>query len=308
MEKKKLPLVDLLLLTVAIIWAFNFTAIKLALEEIPPIAFNTLRFIGSSIVLSIYYHFFIGDYSFIRKHFKRLLFLALTGNTILQIVFIYGINFTTAGNSSLMYSTVPMFVAIISVMAKIEVVKKVTWAGIILSFFGIILILSSSAKGLSFTVSSVRGDLLILVAAVCWSVFTVFAKPLIKETSILKVVVVTFVLGTFFLIPFAINDFMTMSWSSVSYQSWGLLVYSFLLANVFAYIIWFYAVSKVGNVQTAIFQNITPVLAVIIAAILLKETVSTLQVIGGLCIIGGVSLTRLTMVIKNNGRNNPKKS
>jgi len=295
MNKNSLPVVDALLLFIAIIWAVNFTVIKIALIEIPHFAFNTLRFIGSSFFFILYYHFYIKDYGFIKRHFWRLVILGLLGNTILQTLFIKGLSLTTASNSSLMYATVPLFVAILSVSMKYEKVRALTWGGILISFSGIFLILSNSSSGIELTKNNLTGDILILITAFLWSVFTVFAKPLMEETSMIKVVSVTFVFGTVFLIPTAIPDFVSMDWASVSIKSWGLLFFSFFFANVVGYTVWFYAVSKVGNIQTAIFQNLVPVMAVIVAMIFLKETVNTQQMVGGAGILGGVLITRLTL-------------
>ncbi|MFC1553774.1 DMT family transporter [candidate division KSB1 bacterium] len=307
MKREALPVVDALLLFVAIIWAFNFTVVKLALNNFPPLAFNTLRFICSSLFFAVYYHIFIKDYEFIKKYFWRLIFLSLIGNTILQILFIEGINYTTASNSSLMYATVPIFVAILSVILKHEKVKILTWSGIIVSFIGIFFVVSNGSNGLDLSGDHFRGDILILITAFCWSAFTVFAKPLIDETSAVKVVAVTFVFGTIFLIPFGIPDFVTMDWGIITWNDWGYLFFSFFFANVIAYLVWFYSVAKVGNVQTAIFQNMVPILAVIIAAVFLNEKLTFIQLMGGIGIVAGVTVTRLSRAFMKNGNHNKLK-
>lgn len=302
MKKASLPVVDSLLFFVVIVWASNFTVIKFALKEFQPFAFNALRFLGCTIFFSIYYHFFVGDYGFIKKHFWRLIILAVIGNTILQILFIKGVDLTSASNASLMYSTVPIFVALLSISLKYERIYYLTWIGIVISFLGIMLILSNSQESIGFSKSTLTGDILILITAFCWSAFTVFAKPLIDKTSVIKVVAVTFIFGSVFLVPTGIPDFITMDWSAISWSGWGFLFFSFFFANVLGYIIWFYAVSKVGNVQTAIFQNMVPVFAVIIAAVLLHENITAKQIIGGIGIIGGVTITRLSVYLYKNNK------
>jgi len=292
--KKSVSVVDLLLFLLVVIWAANFTVVKVALREIPPIGFNVLRFIGSSIVFTLYYHIFIRDYRFIRENFRQLLVLSVLGNTIMQLTFIIGIDNTTASNASILYQTTPFFVALLTYFIIRDKVTVLTWIGICVSFIGIVLVLINKENGFGFSSNTFKGDILILVTSLCWSLFTVLAKPLMEKSSMIKVVSVTFVFGTIFLIPFGIPDFMRMDWQAVSYTAWGGVVYSFLLANVLGYIIWFYAVSKVGTVQTAIFSNIVPVLAVIIAAVYLEESITVMQITGGLCIIAGVTLTRLT--------------
>lgn len=300
MKKKKiLPLVDILLFSVVVIWAANFTVVKIALREIPPLAFNVLRFIGSSIIFMAYYHFKIGDYGFIWKNWKRLLFLALSGNTVMQVLFIVGIDNTTATNASILYQTVPLFVVLITAIVLKDKVSLVAWAAVTLSFFGIVLVMVSGGEGFSLSRETLFGDVLMLATSLCWSLFTVYAKPLIDEASMMHVVSLTFIIGTVFLIPFGIPDFVSMDWSEISGTAWGGFAFSFLGANVLGYIIWFYAVSKVGSVQTAIFSNLVPILAVTIAAIYLGEILTVKQVVGGLCIISGVTLTRLQSVFNN---------
>lgn len=295
--KKVLPLVDILLFSVVVIWAANFTVVKLALREIPPLAFNVLRFIASSLIFLAYYHFRIGDYGFIWKNWKRLLFIALSGNTIMQVLFIVGIDNTTATNASILYQTVPLFVVLITVFFEKVRVGLVTWAAVMLSFFGIVMVMVSGGEGFSLSMDTLYGDSLMLATSLGWSIFTVYAKPLIEETSMMHVVSLTFIIGTVFLIPFGIPDFISMDWGAISGAAWGGLAFSFLGANVIGYIIWFYAVSKVGSVQTAIFSNLVPILAVSIAAIFLGEVLTVKQILGGLCIISGVTLTRLQSVI-----------
>lgn len=296
MIKKNVLLVDAVLFLIAIIWAVNFSAVKFAIQEIPPYAFNALRFLGSSIIMMIYFHFYIKDYAFIKKNFKRLLILSMFGTAFLQFLFITGMNWTSASNASLMYATVPIFVALISTVFNLEKVRKITWLGIALSFFGIFIVLSSSGEGVGFSKSTLSGDFMILITAICWSIFTIKAKPLIEESSMATVITVTFALGTLFLIPLAWTELTTMDWVSVSAKSWWMLGFSLFFANVVGYLGWFYGVKIVGNVQTAIFQNMIPIIAVITASVFLGEVIKGSQLWGGLGIVGGVTLTRLSMI------------
>jgi len=164
-NKKSVMLIDILLFSTAVIWAFNFTAVKLALREFPPLGFNTLRFIASGLFFMVYYHYKIGDYAFVKKYFWKLVFLGFVGNTLLQLCFVYGVKLTTASNASFMYATVPMLVALLSAVSKIEKVHFFAWIGVIISFTGIAFILSSSGSGLNISTGNLFGDILILGCA-----------------------------------------------------------------------------------------------------------------------------------------------
>ncbi len=293
-NKNSVKLIDILLFSVAVIWAFNFTAVKIALQEFPPLGFNTLRFLASAVFFMVFYHYTIGDYAFVKKYFWKLVLLGFVGNTLLQVCFVFGVKFTSASNASFMYSTVPMLVAFLSAVFKYEKVYVLAWIGVVISFMGIALVVSTSGSGLNIGAGNIFGDILILVCALLWSLFTVLSKPLIHESSTIKVVSLTFVFGTILLVPFGMYDLLTMDYSAISLEGWGYFTFSFIFANVFAYTVWFYGVAKIGNVQTAIYQNMVPVFAVCFAMVYLNERLIMSQILGGIGIIGGVTLTRLS--------------
>jgi drug/metabolite transporter (DMT)-like permease len=76
--------------------------------------------------------------------------------------------------------------------------------------------------------------------------------------------------------------------------SWVLTILSSLLALAFAYMIWYTAVQRIGSSRTAIYSNLTPIVAMVVAAIWLGEHVGGAQVLGAVTILGGVFVTRLS--------------
>ena len=68
---------------------------------------------------------------------------------------------------------------------------------------------------------------------------------------------------------------------------------SSLLALAFAYMIWYTAVQRIGSARTAIYSNLTPVVAMIVAAIWLGETISGAQIVGAAMILSGIAVNRL---------------
>jgi drug/metabolite transporter (DMT)-like permease len=68
---------------------------------------------------------------------------------------------------------------------------------------------------------------------------------------------------------------------------------SALLALAFAYIVWYTAVQRIGSARTAVYSNLTPIVAMIVAALWLKEPVTRAQLLGAVLILSGIAITRL---------------
>jgi drug/metabolite transporter (DMT)-like permease len=186
----------------------------------------------------------------------------------------------------------PVFVALLSTLLKQERIHWAGWLGIAVSFIGFYFIITKRVGTLQFSWEEMRGDLMILTGNLFWAVYTVFSKPFLDKISPLKWTSVTLAVGTVFFLPFAASDIVRIHWSEVSFQAWGALIYSSLLAIAICYVIWYASVKRVGNSKTAVYGYLSPIFTIIFAYLLISERVTLLQFAGALIILGGVYLTR----------------
>lgn len=291
-EQKKFGATDLFMLLAVLIWAVNFSFIKIALREFSPLGFNGLRLILASLILILVLLVSKEGFSHIRTNFWKLCFLGIAGNTIFQILFIHGLNWTTASSTSIVMAMTPVFVALLSISIKQERLHWAAWLGILVSFVGFYLVITKQAGSFHFSWQSLRGDLLIFFGNFLWAVYTVFSKPLLEKISPLKLTAVTMAFGTVFYLPIAAKDIVQLQWREISFQAWAYLLYSALFVLVVSYVIWYASVRRVGNSKTAIYGNFTPVFTVLFAYIFLSEKITLLQAVGALIILMGVYLTR----------------
>ncbi|MBC7131167.1 EamA family transporter, partial [Candidatus Bathyarchaeota archaeon] len=285
-------LVDALLVGMSFIWGLNFTVIKAALDSFLPLSFNALRFSLASLLLIIFLKLKENSLKIRREDLKQFMFLALIGNTIYQILFINGIYRTTAGNSSLILATTPIFVAIFSSILGVEKIKRRMWQSILLSFTGIVLIVLGSGKPISLAAQNLIGDLLILACTLCWSAYTVLSKPLLSRYSPLKLVGLTVAMGTPLLVIVSAPSLLDQKWSTVTLEAWLSLAYSACLAVALGYAIWYTGVSRIGSAKTALYEYIITVVAVAASWILLNETMSPIQLFGVALVFAGLYLSR----------------
>ena len=213
----------------------------------------------------------------------------IIGHFVYQLCFINGLSRTTVSNSSLILGCSPVVVTFLSAATGHERVGPRHWAGALLSLGGIYLL---AGRNVSVSQSTLSGDLLCLAAVVCWSIYTVASRPLLKRHSPMTLTGYSMAIGTLFFVPFGMSDLRRLDWGAVSIASWFSLVFSATFALYVAYLIWYTSVQRVGNVRTSVFSNLLPLLSMAVAAAWIGERFTTAELGGAAAILGGVALTR----------------
>src|SRR5438132_13845160 len=104
------------------------------------------------------------------------------------------------------------------------------------------------------------GNILIFIAVIAWSLFTMLGRPMVLKYGALYVTAVNMIIGSILYLPFGLlssnlSDIMTMSstmWLQVGYLA--------VVASVINYILWYAALGKLEATRVAIFQNLQPVM------------------------------------------------
>jgi drug/metabolite transporter (DMT)-like permease len=162
--------------------------------------------------------------------------------------------------------------------------------GVLVATVGVVLVVA--ARGAGFGSETLVGDLLTLGAVICWAGYTLGLRIVPPEVSPLRVTMVTTVSGAPGLLLAGAPEMLGMDWSAVGWKGWAALGYSTFLSLLVAYVIWNRSVQVVGPSRTVIYMCLTPLIAVVAAAVLLGEQPVPLQAVGAVLIIGGVLLTR----------------
>jgi drug/metabolite transporter (DMT)-like permease len=285
---------DGLLLLTALFWGVNFSVVKFALAEIPPLAFNGVRFLVASGTMLLLARAAGNHFNFRRRHLAYLIGLGLLGNTAYQLFFVFGISHTTADNSSLILATVPTWVALIVSAVGVERLAFRGWLGVILSLLGIALIIAGSNRTAHFQFggATLGGDLLILGATLCWSCYTLLVRPLMRHYSSAAVTSFSTTMGTIPLVLVAIPSLVRLDLAAVPIISWAALLFSGVFGIALAYFFWNHGVARLGSARTSLYSNLTPPIALVTAWLWLGETLTPLQWGGTLLALGGVILAR----------------
>jgi drug/metabolite transporter (DMT)-like permease len=138
------------------------------------------------------------------------------------------------------------------------------------------------------------GDFITMIGLVSWTVYTLYGKQVVLTHSPALTTTAAYVAGTCILVAeAALTAPLFPRPALTSMLAWAVVGYHALLGAV-AHIWWYRAVERVGASRAAVFMNVTPIVGVMMAALLLAEPVGIWQVLGTLLVLAGVALTTAT--------------
>lgn len=284
---------DLGLLALVVIWGVNFSVVKTGLEEVEPLAFNALRFPLAAATLWILLRR-RGPLALPRREdLPRLVGVAAVGHLAYQLCFIYGMDATLAGNAAILLATTPVWTVVLSTLRGHERPGPAVWGGTAATVAGMVLVVTGGAKQVGLGDATLRGDLLMVGASLLWAVYTVEGRDVVRRYGSLRVTAWTLWMGTVPLVALGIPDLARLSFGSVSPGAWGAVAYAGVLAIGVAYLLWYWGVQRIGSSRTAVYSNLVPVVALVVAWLWLGETPGLQQLAGAAVVIGGMTAARL---------------
>jgi drug/metabolite transporter (DMT)-like permease len=283
-------LTDLLLLLMALIWGVNLSVVKFGTTVLDPLAYNGARVaLAAAALLAV--ATVRGGTRPARRDAVALLALGALGNGVYQLLFIEGIARTRAGNVALVLAATPAFIALIGRGMRVERVSARGFVGIAASVAGIAMVIFG-AQEVATSRASLMGDALVLVGALCWSLFSVLLRPYTERVDGVRVAALTMAGGAVLLLLVSAPAIAAADWLRVPGSAWLAIAYSGLGALVVAYLFWYRGVRVLGPTRTAMYGNLQPIIALLVAWVALQEVPTLWQGLGTASIIAGVFLTR----------------
>ena len=275
-----------MLLGTVSLWALNFTVSKYILDEgFRPLAYSSVRYACAALVFVAITLAWEGSLRIGTSQLPLVLVCAvlLFAN---QLSFVYALKFTTATTVALLFWTLPIFTAILARGSGVEHLSARFWTAALLSFAGVALVAIGSGGDLS---SNLKGDALAVAGSITWAGYSVAITPLMRRYSPFRLSAVFLAAVT---VPLALAGSHQLANQSFHFGALVWLGFAFAVLGplVTTNLLWFTAIDRVGPSRASLFANLQPFLAALIALLLLSETITTVQVFGGLAIGGGIVL------------------
>lgn len=283
----------LALLAVMVLWGSYPAMAKLALSDFPPVLLTTLRCVVAStfLVTLLLRSGEATTRGLTPAALRVFLVLGVAGICLSMQLTYVALYFTTAGNVVILSAATPVTVALAARAYLGERLRRLQWAGVGASAFGVLLIITNGRLA-ALRVEDLRvGDFINLVSIAGWTAYTVYGKRVLGTFSPLVATTGAYVLGTLVLIPtLAVTTPFFPAPRLSSGFAWLVVLYQ-AVAGAVAHVWWYRAVEVIGPSRSAIFMNLQPVIGIALAAALLAEPITRWQLLGGVFVVGGVALT-----------------
>lgn len=284
-----------LLVFATLLWGGNFVIGRAVAGDIPPITFAFLRWLVAFIIfLPIAYHRTKKEWPMLKQHFGAVILLALTGVAAFNTLVYIGLHYTTSINASLMNSTTPIMIYILSFLLLKERLTRFQAIGTLVSLTGVLFIISGGSLESLLAFSFNKGDLIVLAAVFCWSVYSLLIKKYAGKLPGYSTFLVTIAIGALMLLPFTTYELLTtpqtIEWSISTISA---ILYVGIVASIVAFLSWNTGVIALGANKAGIYLNFIPVFATIFAVIFLNEQLLIAQVVGGIAVIAGVFISTI---------------
>jgi drug/metabolite transporter (DMT)-like permease len=274
-------------LGMSVAFGLSFVFTKYALRGFEPLLIAFLRFTLAGTILWLVWRLRRDRERASRTEMARLALLGFVSLTLYFTLEINGIARTSASAASIIIAAIPVFVIVLSAAVAGERNGLRQWLGVVLSFAGVaaLVLLGGSRGG-----SSLVGNLLVLGAAFTAAVGTLIAKRLMVSRTALFVTAFQNLFGALFVAPIALAEAVLVGVRSPAGEALGALAYLALGCSMLAYLLLNYAFHFLEASRVAVFVNLTPVVAVAAAYVLLGERFTGWQGAAAGIVIAGVWL------------------
>lgn len=276
------------LVLTTLFWAGVFHVGKYAVAFVSPLYAAAWRFTLAALVLIPVIALIDGwSLAALKRNAFGLAVMSAVGVFGFNASLFYGLRHTSAVNGALIMAFTPALTALCSALINREPLLRHQLLGLAFGIVGVIVVVSKGSwrvlSGLSFSI----GDLLILLAALCWAVYPVIPKRFVKGMSTLQITGSTIAGGAALLTLFAIQTtpaFFAMPPWPVALG----IVFMGLFGSVLAYLWWNQGVQRLGATSVASFLNLVPMFTALIG-VALGQPVTAAQICGAVLVIVGVA-------------------
>jgi len=277
---------------VVLTWGANFGIVKSAFDTIPPLLFGALRFTVMGILLLALTFFREKGIQLRKEDWGRVIMVGTLGLGLYQVLWSLGLNLTSPSNSALILSTQPLLGVLYVDLIKKEHVGRQQYWGMLLALVGVVLVILKPTAKLHFSLETLPGDLLTLMAGFCSAIFfSVWSKPLLKSYSPLRLMSYCMIIGSLILwiaSPFSAQP---VVWGQVLEKTWWSMGYAVVFSGMLGHVFWYEGLERIGVTKSMVYLYFIPIWAVVFNFLMMGETIFLQQILGGVLILLGVHHT-----------------
>lgn len=293
----------LLLALAPLMWAGNWIVARGMHETVPPIGLNFWRWaVALTVLAALTAPRLRAAWPVIRREWRRIAVLAAFSSALFHSLVYAGLQFTTAINGVLINSVTPVLVLCLSWLVLREAATPRQLAGVVISFAGVLTIVSRAELATLLELRFNQGDLLVLLAMPLWALYTVLLRRWQIGLGQLELVTAISAFALLFLAPAYLVESLVGRPMPFDLPTAGAVLYVGVFASAVGYLCWNKGLSGVGPNRAGLFLHLLPAYGTVLAIVFLGEELHLFQVIGIGLILSGIYLSASAKVRTTLGR------
>ena len=274
-------------------------AARMATAELPPLTLAFCRFGSAGLLLLLTGRALGLRWAIAPTHWRTLIALGALCVPVNQIGFLVGIKLSNASHSGIAYALVPVLVFWISLLLRRTTLSVRMGLASLLAFAGAVVVDLSTGQIASeptrFGSSLIVGDLLLLSAAMSWSVFVVLSQPLVKELGAVQTLAAVFLIGTLWQIPLVVADgvwfgLSIFDLSRVTWRGWTGFAFITVITAYTNYLLWYLITARYDVTRSSVVTNTHFLITVVIEAAWFDQRLSGWVAVGSALLLLGIVL------------------
>jgi drug/metabolite transporter (DMT)-like permease len=267
-------------------WASNMVMGRWLRDDAGPITLAAARFAVACLILSVLLRRQPPAERRVGSDGRLLLAMALCGVVLFAPTLYLGLRFTTAVNASLINGLGPLITGILAAALIQEPMSRRQAGGSAIALLGVVFLVSGGSPAFWRTMQPNRGDLIMLVGATLWALYSVLSRRAMRHRSALSATAFSAFLGLPFLVLAALFETRLVP-VNLTPRLLVAIVYIGVVPSVIGFLAWNEGVRRLGASGAMVFYNTLPLYGALLGFLLLGEAVGAAHLLGGTLIIGG---------------------
>ncbi|GLR15186.1 DMT family transporter [Chitinimonas viridis] len=281
-----------LLTLTSLFWSGNFVVARATHAAIPPMTLSFGRWlIALLILLPFAYQRVWADRSLYAENWRRIVLLGAIGVAGFNSLAYAGLQYTSATNAVLTNSFIPILILPLGALFLGEPFSRRQVLGVLVSFVGVMVIFSHGQLGRLLALELNQGDMILLLAALDWAVYTLLLRGLDPRLDRLGLLLLLVVVGLVCIAPLYVWEWQQGRTVAMTVGNLATFVYVGVFPSVLAYLFYNYGVQQVGPGKAGSFIHLMPVFGTLLAIAFLGERFEWFHAVGIAGIAAGLWLS-----------------
>jgi drug/metabolite transporter (DMT)-like permease len=278
--------------TVCIVWGTTYLAIRVAVETIPPFLLTASRFLVAGAIMAAVAYWRGERLPRDRRMLGRLALIGFLMITIGNLAVVWAEQWVPSGLAALFIATAPFWMAIIEAFRSGgERVDLRSVIGMLLGFGGVAMLVTPQGAGGAFDLHFVLGAVAIQLGSIGWQLGTAIGKYHVKNVPLIASAAAQMLFGGFFCLVIGLG-LGELPRYALTPRTFAALAYLTIFGSIIAYSAYVYATAHIRTTKLSLYAYITPVVAVILGWLILREELTWVSVAAMMIILGGVAIVQ----------------